>query len=61
MLEMKLVFCLFLIIGAVSPSKKFKQPAKLVVSLHGVSVKLADQVKYLGVLLHPSLKDDNDT
>jgi len=38
---------------------KYKQPAIPVVFLNAVSVKYAEKVKYLDVLLYAVLKDDN--
>jgi len=38
----------------------FEQPAPSNVFLNGVHVQLSDQVKYLGVLINASLKDDSD-
>jgi len=41
-----------------SPPLKNPQPKTPVVSLNGRSGTIFEQVKYLGVLLHASLKDD---
>ena len=40
--------------------KKYKQPAPSNVFLNGVRVQFLNQVKYLGVWINASLKDDND-
>ena len=40
--------------------KNYKQPAPSNVFLNGVRVQFCDQVKYLRVLIHASLKDDCD-
>jgi len=40
--------------------KKYKQPAPSNVFLNGVHVQFSNYVKYLGVLLNASLKDDDD-
>ena len=40
--------------------KKYKQPAPSNVFLNGVRVQFFDQVKYLGVWINASLKDDDD-
>jgi len=40
--------------------KKYKQPAPSNVFLNGVRVQFLNQVKYLGVWISASLKDDDD-
>ena len=40
--------------------KKYKQAAPSTVFLNGVRVQFLDQVKYLGVWINASLKDDDD-
>ena len=40
--------------------KKYKQPAPLNVFLNGVRVQFLNQVKYHGVWINASLKDDDD-
>jgi len=47
-------------IGAHFCSKKYEQPAPSNVFLNGVRVQFFDQVKYLGVWINASLKDDDD-
>ena len=47
-------------IGVLSCSKKYKQPAPSNVFLNGVRVQFLDQVKYLGLWINASLKDDDD-
>jgi len=47
-------------IGVLFCSKKYKQPALSTVFLSGVRVQFFDQVKYLGVWINASLKDDDD-
>ena len=46
-------------IGVFCP-KKYKQPAPSNVFLNGVRVQFFGQVKYLGVWINASLKDDDD-
>ena len=47
-------------IGVLFCPKKYKQPAPSNVFLNSVRVKCFDQVKYLGVWIYASLKDDDD-
>ena len=47
-------------IGVLFFPKKYKQPAPSNVFLNGVRVQFLDQVKYLGVWINASLKDDGD-
>ena len=47
-------------IGVLFCPKKYKQPALSNVFLNGVRVQFLDQVKYLGVRINASLKDDDD-
>ena len=47
-------------IGVLFCPKKYKQPAPSNVFLNGVRVQFFDQVKYLGVWINASLKDDVD-
>ena len=47
-------------IGVLFCPKKYKQPAPSNVFLNGVRVQFFDQVKYLGVWINASLKDDDD-
>jgi len=47
-------------IGVLFFPKKYKQPAPSNVFLIGVGVQFFDQVKYLGVWINASLKDDDD-
>jgi len=47
-------------IGVLFCSKKYKQPAPSNVFLNGVRVQFFDQVRYLGVWINASLKDDDD-
>jgi len=47
-------------IGVLFCPKKYKQPAPSNVSLNGVRVQFLNQVKYLGVWIKASLKDDDD-
>jgi len=47
-------------VGVLYFSKYYKQPAPSNVFQNGVRVQLFDQVKYFGVLLNVSLKDDGD-
>ena len=47
-------------IGVLFCPKKYKQPAPSNAFLNGVRVKFLDQVKYLGVWINASLKDDDD-
>jgi len=46
--------------GVLFCPKKYKQPASSNVFLNGVCVQFFDQVKYLGVWINASLKDDDD-
>ena len=46
-------------IGVLFCPKKYKQPAPSKVFLNGVRVQFLDQVKYLGVWINASLKDDD--
>ena len=48
-------------IGVLFCPKKYKQPAPSNVFLNDVRVQFFDQVKYLGVWINASLKDDDDT
>ena len=48
------------IIDVVFCPKKYIQPAPSNVFLNGVRVQIFDQVKYLGVWINASLKDDDD-
>ena len=47
-------------IGVLFFLKKYKQPAPSNGFLNGVRVQVSDQVKYLGVSLNISLKDEDD-
>jgi len=47
-------------IGVLFCPKKYKQPAQSNVFLNGVRVQFLDQMKYLGVWINASLKDDDD-
>ena len=47
-------------IGVLFCPKKYKQPAPSNVFLNRVRVQFLDQVKYLGVWINASLKDDDD-
>jgi len=47
-------------IGVLFCPKKYKQPAPSNVFLNGVRVQSFDQVKYIGVWINASLKDDDD-
>jgi len=47
-------------IGVICCPKKYKQPSPSNVFLNGVRVQFFDQVKYLGVWINASLKDDDD-
>ena len=47
-------------IGVLFCPKKYKQPAPSSVFLNRVRVQFLDQVKYLGVWINASLKDDDD-
>ena len=47
-------------IGGLYCPKKYKQPAPSNVFLNGVHVQFFDLVKYLGVRINASLKDDDD-
>jgi len=47
-------------IGVLICPKKYKQPAPSDVFVNGVRVQFLDQVKYLGVWINVSLKDDDD-
>ena len=47
-------------IGVLFCPKKYQQPAPSNVFLNGVHVQFFDQVKYLGVWINASLKDDDD-
>jgi len=47
-------------IGVLFCPKKCKQPAPSNVFLNGVRAQFSDQVKYLGVWINASLKDDDD-
>ena len=47
-------------IGVLFCPKKYKQSAPSNVFLNGVRVQFFDQVKYLGVWINASLKDDDD-
>jgi len=47
-------------IGVLFCPKKYKQPAPSAVFLNGVRVQFLDQMKYLGVWINASLKDDDD-
>ena len=58
--ENKIIFNYNKTIGAIFCSKKYKQPALSNIFLNGVRVKFLDQVKYLGVWINASLKDDDD-
>jgi len=46
--------------GVLFCPKKCKQPAPSNVFLYGACVQFFDQVKYLGVWINASLKDDDD-
>jgi len=46
--------------GVLFCPKKYKQPAPSNVFLNGVRVQFLNQVKYLGVWINASLKDDDD-
>ena len=47
-------------IGVLFCPKKYEQPAPSNVFLNGVCVQFLNQVKYLGVWINASLKDDDD-
>jgi len=47
-------------IGVLFCPKKYKQPAPSNVFLNGVRAQFFDQVKYRGVWINASLKDDDD-
>ena len=47
-------------IGVLFCPKNYKQPATSNVFLNGLRVQFFDQVKYLGVWIMASLKDDDD-
>ena len=47
-------------IGVLFCPKKYKQPAPSIVFLNGVCVQFLNQVKYLGLCINASLKDDDD-
>ena len=47
-------------IGVLFCPKKFKQPAPSNVFLNGARVQFFDQVKYVGVWINASMKDDDD-
>ena len=46
--------------GVLFCPKKYKQPAPSNVFLNGARVQFLNQVKYLGVWINASLKDDDD-
>ena len=48
------------IVGALFCPNTYKQPAPSNVFLNGVRVQFLNQVKYLGVWINASLKDDDD-
>lgn len=56
--NIKVVFNCNKAVSVVISPKIFEQTAKPHVSLNGISVKFANQVKYHGVSLHVSLTDD---
>ena len=58
--EHKITFNCNKTIGVFFCPKKYKQPAPSNVFLNGVHVQFFDQVKYLGVWINASLKDDDD-
>ena len=57
--EHKITFICYKTIVVVFCPKKYKQPAPNVF-LNGVRVQFFNQVKYLGVWINPSLKDDDN-
>ena len=58
--EHKITFNCNKIIGVLFCPKKYKQPAPSNFFLKGVRVQPLDQVKYLGVWINASVKDDDD-
>jgi len=58
--EHEIIFNCIKTIGVLFCPKKYKQPAPSNVFLNGVSVQFLNQVKYLGVWIDASLKDDDD-
>jgi len=58
--EHEITFNCDITIGVLFCPKKYKQPAPSNIFLHGVRVQFFDQVKYLGVWINSSLKDDDD-
>ena len=58
--EHEIIFNCNKTIGVLFSPKKYKQPAPSNVFLNGVRVQFLDQVKYLGVWINASLKDDDD-
>ena len=58
--EHEIIFNCNKTIGVLFCPKKYKQPAPSNVFLNGVRVKFLNQVKYLGVWINASLKDDDD-
>jgi len=60
LLEMKLFFNCNKTVSAGFSLERLKHPTTPLVSLNGGSVKFVEQVKYVGVLHHPSMKVGND-
>ena len=58
--EHEIIFNCNKAIGVLFCPKKYKQPAPSNVSLNGARVQFLNQVKYLGVWINASLKDDDD-
>ena len=58
--EHEIIFNCNKTIGVLFCPKKYKQPASSNVFLNGVRVQFLNQVKYLGVWINASLKDDDD-
>ena len=58
--EHEIIFNCNKTIGFLFCPKKYKQPAPSNVFLNGVRVQFLNQVKYLGVWINASLKDDDD-
>ena len=58
--EDEIIFNCIKTIGVLFCPKKYKQPAPSNVFLNGARVQFLNQVKYLGVWINASLKDDDD-
>jgi len=58
--EHEIIFSCNKTIGVLFCPKQYKQPAPSNVFLNGVRVQFVNQVKYLGVWINASLKDDDD-